>query len=315
MIRLRPAKYNDLEWIVQMEQSNPEFIATYDLETHKRLFNQGDNRYLIVQGDTDSSILGFVLLSGLENKDDSIEFRRIVITDKNNGYGQVTIELIIDYCFKELRANRLWLDVISKNNRAIHVYQKNGFRKEGLIRDCFKHANGYHSLIIMSILAADYTSDYRIIRASSTTELDIVKLMFKEYQNEIEADLCFQSFEQELSTLPGKYSYPEGELLLIKDIVDNIFVGCVGLRPIDKYICEMKRLYVKPSYRSKKYGLLLANSILVTAQQLGYKEMCLDTLDKLTAAIGLYNKLGFIRTNSYYENPLDGVVYMKKELV
>lgn len=166
----------------------------------------------------------------------------------------------------------------------------------------------------MSILAADYTQDYHIVRASSKEDLEIVKLMFKEYQIEIATDLCFQSFEQELETLPGRYSYPNGELLLLKDLQDDLFVGCVGVRPIGNDICKMKRLYVKPNHRSKKYGYVLANSILATARQLGYKEMRLDTLDNLKAAIGLYSKLGFVKTNSHYDNPRDGVVYMKKEL-
>jgi putative acetyltransferase len=42
--------------------------------------------------------------------------------------------------------------------------------------------------------------------------------------------------------------------------------------------------------------------------------MKLDTLERLQAAIKLYQKFGFETVNAYYDNPLPGVVYMQKEL-
>ena len=42
--------------------------------------------------------------------------------------------------------------------------------------------------------------------------------------------------------------------------------------------------------------------------------MRLDTLDRLTEAMRLYETLGFRRTEPYYDNPLPGVVYWEKEL-
>jgi putative acetyltransferase len=166
----------------------------------------------------------------------------------------------------------------------------------------------------MSDLKNKQSKDYQIIRVSTQNEIDIVRRLFLEYQNEIEADLCFQSFDKELKSLPDKYTNPEGELLLIMDLRNNEYVGCVGLKKLRGNHCEMKRLFVKPKYRSKKYGFVLANEILNIAKEIGYSEIWLDTLDKLKAAIGLYTKLGFEETNSYYDNPLEGVVYMKKAL-
>jgi ribosomal protein S18 acetylase RimI-like enzyme len=76
----------------------------------------------------------------------------------------------------------------------------------------------------------------------------------------------------------------------------------------------MKRLYVKPDFRQHKIGDALVQQLLKTATQLGYQKMKLDTLERLQAAINLYKKYGFVVTNAYYQNPLEEVVYMEKEL-
>ena len=76
----------------------------------------------------------------------------------------------------------------------------------------------------------------------------------------------------------------------------------------------MKRLYVKPEYRGRKLASLLIDKILEDAREIGYREMVLDTMTFLDAAISLYLKYGFCETEAYYENPVKGAVYMKLEL-
>ena len=64
----------------------------------------------------------------------SLEFRRIVITDKGKGYGRESLRLIKKMAFEELSAHRLWLDVKDHNLRARHVYEAEGFMVEGVLR-------------------------------------------------------------------------------------------------------------------------------------------------------------------------------------
>lgn len=149
-----------------------------------------------------------------------------------------------------------------------------------------------------------------------TTEgdkLDIIRNLFREYEKELDENICFQSFETELNDPLKKYGPPSGDLLLA--YWNNEPAGCVALtRMKEDGACEMKRLYVKPSFRKNKIGVMLVEKLLISAKEKGYTTMRLDTLQKLESAIRLYKNFGFKNISAYYNDPLSGVVYMEKEL-
>lgn len=151
------------------------------------------------------------------------------------------------------------------------------------------------------------------ILSKQIPDLEIVTQLFQEYARELDENICFQNFDDEVKNPLLKYGGDKG-LLLIAKWNDSI-VGCVAYTKLEEaYTCEMKRLYVKPEYRDKKIGIALALAIIEHAKQNGYKKMVLDTLEKLKSAIAVYEKLGFKKTDPYYNNPLSGVIYMEKSL-
>ncbi|MEA1948482.1 MAG: GNAT family N-acetyltransferase [Thermodesulfobacteriota bacterium] len=152
----------------------------------------------------------------------------------------------------------------------------------------------------------------KIISAKTTTHIDTVRRLFKEYENFLDVDLCFQDFKKELIGLPGKYAPPQGALLLA--LVDEEIAGCVAVCRFKTNICEMKRLYVRPLFRGKKIGRMLAEEIISTAKMRGYATMLLDTLTHLKEAMALYQSLGFKKREPYYHNPLPGVIYWELDL-
>lgn len=152
----------------------------------------------------------------------------------------------------------------------------------------------------------------QIITASTAPHIQTIGDLFREYEQILQVDLCFQQFEDELAGLPGKYAAPSGALLMA--VVDDQVAGCVAMRPLADGVCEMKRLYVRPAYLGRGIGKQLAVTVIEGARIAGYARMCLDTLEKLKPALGLYNRLGFVERSAYYENPLPGVVYLELRL-
>lgn len=123
------------------------------------------------------------------------------------------------------------------------------------------------------------------------------------------------AFEEELATLPGDYSPPDGALLLA--YVDGVAAGCVALRRIDSAACEMKRMFVYPQFHGRGVGRALGNAIVQEAKSSGYSVMRLDTSLRQLEAQQLYARLGFRRIAPYYDLPSelrDWLVFMELAL-
>jgi len=151
---------------------------------------------------------------------------------------------------------------------------------------------------------------------TSPDELNQAREVLREYALSLKFDLCFQQFDDELAQLPGEYAAPRGTLLLVR--VGQEMAGCCGMRPLDTVdyanACEMKRLYVKPAFRSLGLGRLLAEAVMESARLAGYDSILLDTLDDMEAARALYVELGFEEVPPYYHNPIAGAHYLRAVL-
>ena len=150
------------------------------------------------------------------------------------------------------------------------------------------------------------------IRTARPEDMDGVRMLFGEYLEFLGCDLRFQGFDAEMAGLPGDYAPPSGALLVAEE--EGRLVGCVALRRQADGVCEMKRLYVRPGSRGTGLGRKLAEEVVRTAREAGYGLLRLDTLDRLDAAMRLYESMGFRRRDPYYPNPLEGVVYWELDL-
>lgn len=149
--------------------------------------------------------------------------------------------------------------------------------------------------------------------ASSSEQIARIKSLFLEYAESLGFSLCFQSFDEELANLPGMYAPPEGRLLIA--YLNGEAVGCAALHKLEDGICEMKRLYVKPSARGHRVGKRLSERIISEARAIGYIKMRLDTIgETMQTAVALYHAQGFREIAPYRENPIPSALYMELDL-
>lgn len=139
--------------------------------------------------------------------------------------------------------------------------------------------------------------------------LDQVRELFREYQDWLDADVCFQGFEEELANLPGAYAEPYGSIYIA--IHEDQAVACSAIKPSDidpDKQAELKRLYVQESYRGHGLGRDIFQVSMDGAKAMGYKAVVLETLpEKMQAAQFLYRDYGFKPVDNYLDNADQGV--------
>ena len=159
-------------------------------------------------------------------------------------------------------------------------------------------------------------SSIQFITPATPERLTATRLIFTEYAQQFDIDLCFQNLDSELAGLPGEYADPTGALLLA--LVDGEIAGCCALRGLVAVdypnAGEMKRLFVRKPFRRLVLGRQLAEAVLDAARVAGYHCVLLDTLDDMESARALYADLGFVAIPPYYHNPIAGAHYLRVDL-
>jgi putative acetyltransferase len=153
-----------------------------------------------------------------------------------------------------------------------------------------------------------------ILQAETAEHVSMARELMLEYAESLGFNLCFQGFEEEMQSLPGKYAPPSGRLLLA--LWDERPAGVIALRALEEAgLCEMKRLYVRREFRGHAIGRILAERAISEAREIGYSRMRLDTVQgKMDRAIVMYRELGFKETVAYYNSPVSQTLFMELDL-
>lgn len=155
-VGLRKSKSSDLHFILEAEKApeNSAFVLQNSPEEHLALMKHRDVLHLIIENEKHVPV-GYMIVAGVHDRNKAVELRRIVVTEKGNGYGREALSLLIQVTFDDLGANRLWLDVREENRSAQKLYESLGFRYEGTLREAVRFGDMFATIRIYSILRSD----------------------------------------------------------------------------------------------------------------------------------------------------------------
>ena len=153
-----------------------------------------------------------------------------------------------------------------------------------------------------------------LIRAVTKADFENGRMLFGAYIRSLDFELDFQDVERELEEIHLEYNHPHGALLLGYDTRIDRAIACIGIRRFDAGSAELKRMYVDPQYRGLQLGRRLLEMALGEAAGLGYTYMLLDSVSSMQSAIKLYRAFGFQEIGPYRYNPIEGAIYMGREL-
>jgi GNAT superfamily N-acetyltransferase len=149
---------------------------------------------------------------------------------------------------------------------------------------------------------------FTLAAARSAADVEAVRTLFRQYGQTPGVEVCVAGFDEEIAGLPAPYAEPRGTILLA--IADGGPAGCVGIKPMDGEVAEMKRLFVTPGVRGRRIGEALAVAAIDAARSRGYARLRLETLPSMVAARALYARLGFSET----KGPAPGIHYLELTL-
>lgn len=139
-----------------------------------------------------------------------------------------------------------------------------------------------------------------------------LKKVIGEYIAWLDMDLSYRGFADEMARFDRLFTLPSGLFLIAREA--GQIAGCVGLLRHDETTAEVKRLYVRPTFRGRQLGEALIGRLIGQARQLGFHRLILDAVPQTTVAQVLYERLGFTEIAPYYANPVAGTRFFSLPL-
>jgi carbonic anhydrase len=136
--------------------------------------------------------------------------------------------------------------------------------------------------------------------------------MIREYVRWLDRDLSYRGFDKEMDAFEHVYTPPSG-MFFVAD-ASGTLAGCAGLLRHTAETAEIKRLYVREAFRGLSLGETLVTSVIRKAKTLGFSTLVLDAVPQTRFAQRIYERLGFVETVPYYENPVDGTRFLALKL-
>ncbi len=128
------------------------------------------------------------------------------------------------------------------------------------------------------------------IRPATNADQSAVKALIFAILNEYDLEPAPKTTDKDLDDLEGFYADGMFDILVTEE---GDLIGTVGLAPMEGGACELRKMYLKSSYRGRGYGKRLLKHAIAKARELGFRRIELQTARVLEEAISLYTQHGF----------------------
>ena len=171
-IRLRLLDIKDLDeyWKVGFEEPDKD-VNYYTGTTHypskeeierfiEKSSSDEERKHFLICNNKDE-IIGEIVLMDIDEEYKSCSYRIALFSKKyfNKGIGYKATKEVLNYAFNNLGLHRVELEVFDYNPRAKAMYEKCGFKEEGIKRDALFINNEFQDIYIMSILTNEFMED------------------------------------------------------------------------------------------------------------------------------------------------------------
>ena len=166
-----------------------------------------------------------------------------------------------------------------------------------------------------TLMAAETLEDFEAFGSVCRAYVEWCRERYQDMPWFVEEVFGYQALEEELKGLAQNYGQPAGRTMLVRG--DDGVVAGGAYRRLSDTDCELKRLYVTDGARGSGLGRKLSDALIKAAISDGYSTMQLDTGNRLTEAISMYESMGFKHIKPYQEYPaqlMPYLVFMQKPL-
>lgn len=167
-IRLRPVEQHDLELLVGW-RNTPEnwvhFFNKFPLSVagqqgwFSRLVASETKKLFIICTLDDDQPIGTIGLDNIDFPNQSSEYGNILVGDKQfagKGLAREATQLLLSFAFQHLNMNRVYLRVLQENTSAIRLYERTGFRHEGVQRQAYFSNGCFRNVVLMALLRHEH---------------------------------------------------------------------------------------------------------------------------------------------------------------
>ena len=112
-------------------------------------YSRGEYQFAVEDGS--GSLVGRCGLIRVDWKNRCAELAIMIgMPYRGRGYGTEAMELLCDFCYREMNLHKLKVSVFAFNEAAIRCYEKNGFKREGVLEKEIFRDGQYQDVVLLA---------------------------------------------------------------------------------------------------------------------------------------------------------------------